>query len=117
MDDKRRLNERKFSNFEKLPDGGRKYWLEGMTMILTKRELADMLMRYTNREIDLQSLISWAEDMMRDADFENGSFELIRSILAHIGLADVREFGLSWDDCYDYLHRLGYDVKIELVEA
>jgi hypothetical protein len=28
MDDKRKLNERKFSNFEKLPDGGRKYWLE-----------------------------------------------------------------------------------------
>jgi hypothetical protein len=28
MDDKRKLNERKFSNFEKLPDGGRKYWLK-----------------------------------------------------------------------------------------
>jgi hypothetical protein len=88
-----------------------------MTMILTKRELADMLMRYINREINLSNLVSWAEDMIREADFENGSFELIRDILAHIGLADVREFGLSWDDCYDYLHRLGYDVRVNLVEV
>jgi hypothetical protein len=86
-------------------------------MTLTKRELAERLMKYINREIDLPTLVSWAEDMIRDADFENGSFELIRSILAHIGLADVREFGLSWDDCYDYLHRLGYDVRVNLVEV
>jgi hypothetical protein len=32
-------------------------------------------------------------------------------------LADIREFGLTWDDCYDYLHKLGYDVKVELLEV
>ncbi|MDP2278340.1 MAG: hypothetical protein Q8K51_08970 [Nitrospirota bacterium] len=32
-------------------------------------------------------------------------------------LAYVREFGLTWDDCYDYLHKLGYDVRVELVEV
>ena len=85
-----------------------------MTMILTRELLAEMLMRYINREIDLSSLISWAEDMLRDADFEDMSFELIREILANIGLADVREFGLTWDACYDYLHKLGYDVKVEM---
>ncbi|MBI5039055.1 MAG: hypothetical protein HZC13_04745 [Nitrospirae bacterium] len=83
-------------------------------MILTRELLAEMLMRYINREIDLTSLVIWAEDMLRETDFEERSFELIREILANIGLADVREFGLTWDDCYDYLHKLGYDVKIEL---
>jgi hypothetical protein len=86
-------------------------------MVLTKKDLADMLIKYINRKIDLPSLISWAEDMIREADFENGSFELIRDILARIGLADVREFGLTWDDCYDYLHKLGYSVKVELLEV
>ena len=85
-----------------------------MTMILTRELLAEMLMRYINREIDLSSLVSYAEDMLRDADFEDRSFELIREILANIGLADVREFGLTWDDCYDYIHKLGYDVKVEM---
>lgn len=86
-------------------------------MILTRKLIADVLIRYINREIDLPSVVSWAEDMMREANFENGSFEIIREILARIGLADVREFGLTCDDCYDYLHKLGYDVKVELLEV
>ncbi len=28
LEEKKRLNERKFSTWENLPDGGRKYWLE-----------------------------------------------------------------------------------------
>ncbi|MCC7202258.1 MAG: hypothetical protein IT393_06345 [Nitrospirae bacterium] len=28
IDDKRRLNEKKFHKWDNLPDGGRKYWLE-----------------------------------------------------------------------------------------
>jgi hypothetical protein len=86
-------------------------------MVVTKKALADMLIKYINRKIDLLSFISWAEDMVREADFESGNFELIREILARIGLADVREFGLTWDDCYDYLHKLGYNVKVELLEV
>lgn len=86
-------------------------------MIVTKKMLADMLTKYINRETDLQHLVDWAEDMLRDSDFEVDSFELIRDILAHLGLADVREFGLTWDNCYDYLHRLGYNIKVELVET
>ena len=86
-------------------------------MVLTKKTVANMLIKYINREIDLTSLIKWAEDMIRESDFESGSFELIKEILARIGLADVREFGLTWDDCYDYLHKLGYNVKVELLEG
>ena len=86
-------------------------------MIVTRKILANKLIKYNNREIDLSKLIGWAEEMMRDADFENKDFELLRDILARIGLADVREFSLSWDDCYDYLHKLGYDVKVEVSET
>jgi hypothetical protein len=28
IEDKRQLNEKKFPNWEKLPDGGRRYWFE-----------------------------------------------------------------------------------------
>ena len=86
-------------------------------MIITRKLLADMLVKYINREIDLSRLVNWAEDMIREADFEDTSFELIRDILARIGLSDVREFGLTWDDCHDYLHKLGYDVKVKLLEV
>jgi hypothetical protein len=86
-------------------------------MLVTRKILVDMLLNYINRTIDLATLVDWAEDMLKAADFENGSFEVIRDILARIGLADVREFGLTWDDCHDYLHKLGYDIKIELLEV
>ena len=86
-------------------------------MLLTRKALVGMLIKYINREINLSALIDWAEDMIKEADFEDENFELIRDILARIGLADVREFGLTWDDCYDYLRKLGYDIKMELSEV
>jgi hypothetical protein len=85
-------------------------------MLLTKKALVGMLVKYINREVSLAELIAWAENMIREADYESKNFELIRDILAQIGLADVREFGLSWDDCYEFLHKLGYNVTIELSE-
>lgn len=86
-------------------------------MLVTREMLVEMLLKYINRTIALSKLIDWAEEMLREADIEEGSFELIRDILARIGLADVREFGLTWDDCYEYLQRLGYNVKVELLEV
>ncbi len=86
-------------------------------MVVTRKAIAEMLINYINREIDIPTLVDWAEDMIKEADFENGSFELIRGILAHIGLADVRGFGLTWDDCCNYLRKLGYNVKVELLQV
>lgn len=86
-------------------------------MVVTKKLLAEMLLKYINRQIDLTTLIGWAEDVMHEADLERDNFELIRDIIVGIGLGDVHEFGLTWDDCYDYLHKLGYNIKVELVET
>lgn len=84
---------------------------------VTKKLLAGMLMKYVNREIDFSALVNWAEEMMRESDFESSGFEVIRDILARIGLGDVHEFGLTWDDCYEFLHKLGYHAKVELAEV
>ncbi|MGB9714819.1 MAG: hypothetical protein ACPL1G_00175 [Thermodesulfovibrionales bacterium] len=86
-------------------------------MLVTRKILVEMLLKYINRTIALSNLIDWVKEMIKEADYEEGSFELIRDILARIGLADVREFGLTWDDCYDFFKRLGYNVKIELSEV
>ena len=86
-------------------------------MIIAKKTLSDMLIKYINRSIDLADLVDWAEEMIKESDFEDENFELLRDITAQIGLADVREFGLSWDDCYNYLHKLGYDVKVTVSAA
>ena len=85
--------------------------------IIPSQKATRTIISLINRAISLAELVDWAEEMVREADFEEGHFELIEDILARIGLADVREFGLTWDDCYDYLHKLGYDIKVELLEV
>ena len=82
-------------------------------MPITKEVLGEKLLQYINREIPLTELIDWAENMISEGEFEASASELIRDVLGHIGLADVKEFGLTWDDCYDFLKRLGYKVPVE----
>lgn len=79
---------------------------------VTKEELMAKLLAYLNRSITLQALVDWAEKMVQEAEYDEKDYELIKSILAHLGLADVKQFGLTWDDCYDYLSALGYKVRV-----
>ena len=82
-------------------------------MEITRNDVATAILKYTNHEITLAELVDWAEVAMMDARFEPEYHDLIRDIVGRVGLADVREFGLSWDDCYDFLSRLGYKVRVE----
>lgn len=35
--------------------------------------------------------------------------------MARLGLADVRAFGLTWEDCEQVLRELGYGARVEIV--
>jgi len=84
-------------------------------MKITKRDVGKKILAYLNRSVSLGELVDWAEEMVSEAEYSDEDFERIKEILAHLGLADVKEFGLSWDDCYNYLSQLGYKVRIEAV--
>ena len=43
--------------------------------------------------------------------------DTIRDITSRLGLADIREFGLTWEDCEGYLSRIGYRAKVDVVQA
>ena len=85
-------------------------------MIITRKEIADMLIKYINREIDLAGLIDWAEEMMMEAEFDRVDFDTIREIIGRLGLADVRAFGITWEECEEFLSQLGYQVKVTIQE-
>jgi hypothetical protein len=80
--------------------------------MITSNDVRDQLLAYLNHNIMLSQLVDWAENAMNEDVLEEHNAELLRDIIARIGLADVKQFGLSWDDCYDYLSRLGYRVKV-----
>ena len=54
---------------------------------------------------------------MMEADFVEADAELLSDVLARIGVADVRAFGLTWEDCGELLHRLGFATRVEVVAA
>lgn len=85
-----------------------------MNIKVTKRDIAKKISSYLNRSITLEQMVDWAENMICEADYEEKDFGLIKEVLSRLGLADVKEFGLSWDDCYNYLSRLGYQVKVSI---
>ncbi len=77
-------------------------------MKITRDILADHLKSYLNGQIALKSLVSWAEDAMFEGEFEDCDFDLIREIVAKLGVADVAAFGLTWEDARSMLESLGY---------
>ena len=74
----------------------------------------DKILAYLNRSITLGQMVDWAEKIICEAEYDQKDFELIKEILSHLGVADVKEFGLSWDECSDYLSRSGYRVKVSV---
>lgn len=85
--------------------------------MVTRDALASQLRDYLQHRITRAALVDWAERAMMDEEFPDQDFETIRDITGRLGLADVREFGLTWEDCEGYLSRLGYRTKIGVVQA
>ena len=82
-------------------------------MIITKKILADNILDYLHHRISLSELVDWSENILMDGEFDENDFELLKEITGRLGLADVRAFGLLWEDCEDYLNKLGYKVNIK----
>jgi len=82
-------------------------------MIITKQLLAVNLLNYLQHKTTLSDLVNWAEEAIMEGDIQGEDPEVVRDILARLGLADVKAFGLFWDDCNDYMQKLGYVLKID----
>ena len=83
-------------------------------MVITKKTVADQILKYVNRKISLDDLVDWAESAIQESDFDKSDVGLLRDIVGHLGLANVKEFGLTWDNCYEHLHKLGYDISVSV---
>lgn len=85
--------------------------------MVTRAALQRKLLDYLNRRITLADLVGWAESAMMDDEIDQRDTDLLTEIIARLGLADVREFGLSWDDCCEFLVKLGYRAQVTAVPA
>lgn len=81
-------------------------------MKITRQIVADKIAEYLHGKLSQAGLVDWAERAMMDADFDETEIELLTDIVGRLGLADVAEFGLRWQDCEEFLRKLGYRAKV-----
>jgi cobyrinic acid a,c-diamide synthase len=86
-------------------------------MEITRETVAGKLAGYLRHEVTLDELVDWAESAMQEGQFAERGFAAIRDAVARIGLADVRAFGLTWEDCEQMLQRLGYQARVSVMVA
>lgn len=86
-----------------------------MNSPITRQHVADKIAAYLHHDLSLADLVAWAESAMMDGDFETPHYPAIREVVARLGVADVRAFGLTWEDCEQLLKRLGYAAHIHIM--
>ncbi len=86
-------------------------------MTITKQIVAERLAAYIHHELSIGELVDWAERAMMDGEFETNDVAELAAVVARLGVADARAFGLTWEDCEDLLRRVGYQARVEIVSA
>jgi len=85
--------------------------------MITREQVAEQLRQYLQHQIALEALVDWAEEAMREGEFDPEYFDVLRDIISRLGVADVKAFGLTWEECEEMLARLGYQTKIEITKS
>jgi hypothetical protein len=84
-------------------------------MTITKHVVADQIATYLHHEITLAQLVDWSERALMDGEFAEDDAATLSQVVSRLGVADVRAFGLAWDDCEEMLRKLGFAPRVEVV--
>ena len=82
--------------------------------MITKHSIAEKMHHYLNHDISLAQLVDWCENVVNEGDITEQDTEVVTEVAARIGLADVKNFGLLWEDFEDLLGKLGYTLNFDL---
>jgi hypothetical protein len=83
-------------------------------MQITRQIVAEQLGAYLRHQKSLEELVDWAERQVMESEFESTT---VRDAVARLGVADVRAFGLTWEDCQRLLHDLGFAAHVDIGTA
>ncbi|HXE43376.1 MAG TPA: hypothetical protein VN516_10155 [Candidatus Baltobacteraceae bacterium] len=86
-------------------------------MTITKKTVAEKIAAYLHHEISLAELVDWSEHALLDGEIAGRDAKILSSVIARLGVADVRAFGLAWEDCEELLRKLGFAPRVEVVAA
>ncbi len=82
--------------------------------MITREDVSQKIYSYLNHSISNSALVAWAENALMDDEADEQDAEVISNALARLGVADVKNFGLLWEDCEELLQQLGYHLHFNL---
>jgi hypothetical protein len=83
-------------------------------MQITRRTAAEKLTAYLHHQMSLTQLVDWAESALLSGEFAEPDANALRYVVSRLGVADMRTFGLTLEDCEDLFERLGYRIRVEV---
>lgn len=86
-------------------------------MTITRQAVAARIADYLHHRITQAELVDWAETALMEDEFDDKDAATLSAVVARLGVADVRAFGLTWADCEELLGRLGFAARIDIVTA
>ena len=81
-------------------------------MKITKKIISEKVLEYLQHQITLDEIVNWSEGILMNNNFEDDKAHTVRNILARIGSADVKAFGLTWEDCEKIMNQLGFSLMV-----
>jgi hypothetical protein len=96
-------------------------WIRGIksyklaAMTVTKQTVANQIAAYLHHDITLAQLVDWSEHALLDGEFDQRDAAVLSEVVGRLGVADVRAFGLAWEDCEELLGKLGFSPRVEVV--
>jgi hypothetical protein len=84
--------------------------------MINREIVARRIEAWLRHQLTLEELVDWAETALMDGVFPEGD-AVLAGVVARLGAADVRAFGLTWADCEQLLSQLGYTARVEISVA
>ena len=85
--------------------------------MIIRADVADRIAAYLHHRITLDQLVDWAENTVMEAELDEKDAQVLSAVIARLGVADVRAFGLTWDDCEELLRQLGFSARVQITAS
>ena len=85
--------------------------------MITRQLVAEKIVAWLHHELSLEALVDWAETVIMQETLVEPDGADLAAIIGRLGAADVRSFGLTWEDCEQLLKRLGYTAHVDITTA
>lgn len=85
-----------------------------MDMLITKQMVVHKLDAYLQGRQTLDQIADWAEQAMMEGRLADDNDKRLWNVIAQIGLADVRAFGIDWESLKNWLFDLDCTTRITI---